>query len=28
VAALMEPAPELMIRLIEDFRREIIEHVE
>jgi putative spermidine/putrescine transport system substrate-binding protein len=24
--ALMEPAPELMIRLIEDFRREIIEH--
>ena len=26
--ALMEPAPELMIRLIEDFRREIIEHVE
>lgn len=24
--ALMEPAPELMIRLIEEFRREIIEH--
>ncbi len=24
--ALMEPAPEVMIRLIEEFRREIIEH--